>query len=241
MTAFGEKARDEGFILVYPAGSSRRQRLLTWNAGHCCGYAQENDIDDVAFFRAIVADLTAEFNVDFDRIYAAGHSNGGMLTYRLAAEASDILAAVGVMAGTIGGYPTVDSNDLIVIAQPENPVSVIHIHGMADENVPYAGGESNGALDDPRIDLSVAESINFWLDADECETTPTTETSDDAMVITDIYDCPETGTTVALISIVDGGHAWAGGNPGSRLSDTPSERVSATDEVWAFFLAHPRP
>lgn len=241
VSGFGEKARNEGFILVYPAGSGRTRRLLTWNAGHCCAYAMEQNVDDVAFFRAMVTELSAEFNIDPDRIYAAGHSNGGMMTYRLAAEASDIFAAVGVVSGTIGGYPTVGSTELIMIPQPENPVSVIHIHGMADDNVPYNGGESNGALGDPRIDLSVADSIGFWVNADQCETTPSTETSDDNMVITDVYACPESGTTVKLISIVDGGHAWAGGNAASRLSDTPSQRVSATDEIWAFFAAHPRP
>jgi polyhydroxybutyrate depolymerase len=241
ITGFGEKAREEGFILVYPAGTGRLKRLLAWNAGHCCAYAMEQNVDDVAFFRAMVAELSDEFGLDPNRIYAAGHSNGAMMAYRLAAEASDIFAAVGIVAGTIGGYPSLDNEELILIPEAENPVSILHIHGMADENVPYYGGESNGVLSEPRIDVSVAESIGFWLEINQCETEALSQTSADAMVLTEIYDCSATGTSVELISIVDGGHAWAGGESASRLSDTPSERVSATDEIWSFFAAHPRP
>jgi polyhydroxybutyrate depolymerase len=237
VTGMGEVARAAGFILVYPAGSGRfgSRRLLTWNAGHCCAYALENEIDDVGFFRDMVAELTAEFSIDPDRIYAAGHSNGAMMSSRLAAEMSGVFAAVGIVAGTIGGYPTPESDDLFIIPQPENPVSILHIHGMADGNVAYYGGVNSVEALDRRNDLSVAESIAFWVEANQCDPEPETVASDDGMVITDTYTCAATGTIVKLITIVDGGHAWPGGEGGSRRSDEPSDRVSATNEIWAFF------
>lgn len=241
VTGFGEIAREEGFILVYPGGTGRlRNRLLTWNAGHCCGYAMEENVDDVGFFREMVTELEAEYNIDPARIYVAGHSNGAMMSYRLAAEMSDTFAAVGIVAGTIGGYATPDSDELIKIPQPENPVSVIHIHGMVDDNVNYYGGINMDGVADERIDLSVADSIGFWVEADQCEKTPQREERDGGMVIVETYACPATGTDVELISIVDSGHAWPGGNSIRRNADPNNQRVNAAAEIWAFFEAHPR-
>ncbi len=240
VTRFGELARTEGFVLVYPAGSGRlgSERLLTWNAGHCCGFAMERGIDDVGFFRQMVSAVTAEFNIDPNRIYTAGHSNGGIMSYWLAAEMSDVFAAVGIVAGTIGGYPTPESPDLIMIPQPAQPVSVIHIHGMEDDNLRYEGGVNDDETRSHRNDLSVAESISFWVSANRCGAAETT-TRDEGMVIVEMYTCPK-AVGVTLISIVDGGHSWPSGNAPRRTSDSPSQRVNATEEIWAFFEAHPK-
>jgi len=241
MTGFGQKAQDEGFILVYPAGTGQFQRqLLTWNSGYCCAYAYENDVDDVGFFQELVASLTSQYTIDPARIYVAGHSNGGMMAYRLGAEMSDIFAAVGIMAGTIGGYPTPTSDDLFIIPQPQNPVSVIHIHGMEDEQVRYEGGVNKLNSPSRRNDLSVADAMAFWVDVNQCDPTPIIEKFDDDMVIVDTYSCDATGTGLKLISIVDGGHSWAGGFVDRQRADPPSLRVSATDEIWAFFESHPK-
>ncbi len=241
MTGFGQKAHDEGFILVYPAGTGELQRqLLTWNSGYCCAYAYENNIDDVGFFRELVASLTSQYMIDPARIYAAGHSNGGMMAYRLGAEMSDVFAAVGIMAGSIGGYPTPTSDELYTIPQPQNPVSVIHIHGMEDEQVRYEGGVNKLISPSRRNDLSVADAMAFWVGVNQCDPVPITEKLDDDMVIVDTYSCDATGTGIKLISIVDGGHSWAGGFVERQRADTPSQRVSATDEIWAFFESHPK-
>ena len=86
-------ADEEGFIAVYPAGTSRfGDRLLTWNAGGCCGYAQEESVDDVGFVRALIDDLSTVTLIDRSRIYATGLSNGAMMAYRLAAEIPDQIA-----------------------------------------------------------------------------------------------------------------------------------------------------
>lgn len=242
VTQFGEKARDEGFILIYPAGTGRLrgERFLTWNTGHCCAAALEQGVDDVGFFRAMVEQMRADFAIDDSRIYVAGHSNGAMMAYRLAAEMSDVFAAAGIVAGSIGGYSTPESETLTVIPQPEQAVSIIHIHGMADENVRYEGGLNADDSPSRRSDLSVAESIQFWVAANQCAAEPTHEELDEGMVLVDTYACVETNTAVRLISIVDGGHAWPGGTVLRRAADRPSLRVNATDELWSFFSTHPR-
>jgi hypothetical protein len=76
------KADAEGFILVYPAGVQS-----SWNAGACCGAAIDQNIDDVGFVRALVAQLSATLCIDERRIYATGMSNGGFMSHRLACEA----------------------------------------------------------------------------------------------------------------------------------------------------------
>ncbi len=137
MTGFDALADEAGFMVVYPDGTDRpllhamgKPGLLTWNAGSCCGYAQYKNMDDVGFIRAVVADVQKQHAVDAKRIYATGMSNGGMLSYRLACEASDLFAAIGPVAGIIE----------IPDCKPVHPVAVIDFQGTDDENVPLNGG-----------------------------------------------------------------------------------------------------
>jgi polyhydroxybutyrate depolymerase len=86
LTGMNELAEQEGFIVAYPQGTGVKDRQLTWNAGQCCGFAYKNDIDDVAFIRELIAELSSQWDIDERRVYAAGISNGGMMTQRLACE-----------------------------------------------------------------------------------------------------------------------------------------------------------
>ncbi|HUJ70694.1 MAG TPA: PHB depolymerase family esterase, partial [Verrucomicrobiae bacterium] len=132
MTGFNQKADKEGFVVVYPNGSGRlKTRLLTWNSGNCCGYALDSGVDDVGFIRALIDELKKTRAVDPQRVYATGISNGGMMTYRLACELSDKIAAIAPVAGALN----------LENCQPTRPVSVIIFHGTADEHVLYNGGE----------------------------------------------------------------------------------------------------
>jgi polyhydroxybutyrate depolymerase len=107
MSGFNEVADQNGFLVAYPNGTGRLsdEKLLTWNGGDCCGYAQQKNVDDVGFTRAIVTDLQSLANIDTKRIYASGMSNGGILSQRLACEAADIFAAVAPVAGTLNFSP----------------------------------------------------------------------------------------------------------------------------------------
>src|SRR4030042_1455717 len=91
MTGMNVKADSSGVIAVYPNGNGRvsDEKLLTWNAGNCCGYALDNNIDDVGFIRELIDKLEKKLAIDKARIYATGISNGGMMSYRLACELAD--------------------------------------------------------------------------------------------------------------------------------------------------------
>lgn len=224
-------ADEEGFITVYPKGTGRfRNRFLTWDAGYCCGYALENNIDDVGFIKALIEELQNTFNIDPSRIYVTGHSNGAMLTYRLGAELSDIIAAIAPVAGSIGGYAT-ENSSLWMIPKPTSPVSVIVIHGKLDDHVPYDGGHGVNTSG-TRIDLSVNESIAFWVQHNKCNPIPQVNESDG--VIQETYSGGQNGTEVVLYTLINGKHWW----PGSEKD--PTKELSATEIIWEFFEAHPK-
>ena len=78
------KSEQAGFIAVFPNGISpaRSGMLATWNAGNCCARARDENVDDVGFLRAVVADVKRRARIDADRVYAIGMSNGAMMAYR---------------------------------------------------------------------------------------------------------------------------------------------------------------
>ena len=128
MSGMSSLADQQNFIAVYPNGTGR---LVTWNAGNCCGYAQRENVDDIAFLRALVAKLQKNYSIDARRIYVAGISNGAMMSYRAACEMSDVVAAVAPVEGAQN-----------VPCKPSAPVSLIVFHGTADRLVPYNGGST---------------------------------------------------------------------------------------------------
>jgi polyhydroxybutyrate depolymerase len=235
-TRFNAEADREGFIIAYPNGTDRSRPIaqllgkkgsLTWNAGRCCGYAMDNQIDDVAFIRAMVDTIIRDFPVDRQRIYATGISNGAMMAYRLACEASDVFAAVGAVSG-----PVVTSR-----CAPANPVAVIHIHGTDDGYVPEQGGVGPKwrGLDYP----SVKDTIAFWVAANGCNPTPNQSQPVTGVRLVEYGGC-RNGTAVSYYSIKGGGHAWPGGDRLAFFLDAPSNAIAATPLIWQFFADHPK-
>ncbi|HTZ40682.1 MAG TPA: PHB depolymerase family esterase [Syntrophales bacterium] len=225
MTGFSEKADREGFIAVYPNGTGLWQnRFLTWNAGNCCAWAYENRIDDVGFIRALIGKLKSDYAVDDRRIYATGISNGGMMSYRLACELSDLIAAIGPVAGAQN-----------LDCKPLRPVSVIVLHGTADLYVRYGGGTPLRMVDvrNPRVDRPVSQAVAFWVKQDGCAEKPAREKK--GSVLVDRYSGCSAGTAVTLYTLQDEGHTWPGGTKWAFWADEPSREVSATDVIWEFF------
>ncbi len=230
MTGFSPKSDREGFIVVYPEGTGRfTGTLLTWNSGNCCGYALDNNVNDVRFIRALLEKLQKELKVDSSRIFATGISNGGMMSYWLGCELADMVAAIAPVAGALN----------VENCSPSQPLSLIAFHGTADQNVLYDGGEPKKRADPrPRIDKSVSYAISFWVQNDRCTTVPQRE--EKSSIVIDMYTGCLNGSSVALYTILGGGHAWPGGDRLSPILDEPTHEVSATDVIWDFFVKHPK-
>jgi polyhydroxybutyrate depolymerase len=150
VTGVSDIADAHGFLVVYPNGTVC-PGPLSWNAGGCCGYASENQIDEPAFIRAILADLGQILSVDPKRIYAAGFSNRALLFYRSACEVADTFAAVAPVAGLLP----------IRAYQPQESISLLHVHGSGDVAVPIHGGGINPSSGLPF--LSVNRCIAAWV------------------------------------------------------------------------------
>ncbi len=229
MSGFNHVADVNGFIVVYPNGTGRfaDDKLLTWNGGACCGYAQQEDVDDVGFVRGIVADLQALVDIDSKRIYATGMSNGGILSHRLACEASDLFAAIAPVAGTLN-FPS---------CHPAQPISVIEFHGTDDQHILYDGGYGAKAL--VTVDFtSVPESIGFWVSANACDSEAQLDSFAD--IRRETWTGCVDSSAVELYTIIDGGHSWPGGQGGLVGSDQPALTISASQLIWEFFEAHPK-
>jgi polyhydroxybutyrate depolymerase len=206
-----ELAQREHVVIAYPDGLDRAWAV----GGGCCGAPGRTGVDDVAFISAVVAQIGQLLPLDPAHVYATGMSNGAMMSYRLACD-TKLFAAVAPVAGTVLGA-----------CDSPAPISVLHIHGLADRNVPFDGSQGEGVA---RIDgPPVPEIIARVRALDNCQT-PTESTAD--RVTTSIANCPN-GRAVELITIQDAGHEW----PGSAR--TQSAPLDATEVIWRFFAAHP--
>ncbi|MFY1689764.1 alpha/beta hydrolase family esterase [Plantactinospora sp. WMMB782] len=226
-------AAREGFLVAYPDGTRR-----TWAVSDgCCGPAVRAGVDDVAFVEEVVRSVAAERPVDPNRVYVTGISNGGMLAYRLGCE-STTFAAIGPVAATrLGDCPS------------PAPISLIHIHGSADRTVPYGGGpgkRDNGGTGDRPVKMdgpAVPELVAQWRRTGGCAE-PTVGSS--GPVTTSESTCPG-GRAVRLVTVDGAGHQWPGAahrpsrGPGLLDLDPPSSALSATETLWSFFAAHPKP
>ena len=234
-TGFNDLADEKGFIVVYPDGTGRfKNRLLTWNAGHCCAYALDNNIDDVGFIRVLIEKIQDTYKINSSRIFVTGHSNGGMMSYRLGAELSDIIAGIAPVAGTIGGKES-ENSSLYIIPEPNNPVSVIALHGKLDESVPYDGGHGINTSGS-RFDLSVNESISFWVQYNECNIMSERNISESGNIIIDSYLDGRNASDVVLVTIMEVGHWW----PGSNNDPSENPEINGTYIIWEFFEDHPK-
>ncbi len=235
-SGFSDLADREGFVVAYPNGIGLFGFLQHWNAGHCCGRAKADSVDDVVFLNYVIRDISDRLRIDAGRIYVVGHSNGGMLAYCYAAQESGRVAGIGVVAGSIGSSES-EREPPSRVGPPERAVPLIAVHGRDDENVPFEGG--SGLRSGKQRYISVLDSVESWARYAGCERAPEVrEDPEGAQRIMTWRDGE--GKALAVLHILDGwGHVWPGTSFTRRLpEDHPLRPFQASRIIWDFLRTH---
>jgi polyhydroxybutyrate depolymerase len=204
----------DGYVVAYPNGIGK-----SWNAGFCCGTAQQQNLDDVGFAVEIVNKLSPIFCIDPNRVYSTGISNGGHMSYTLACERADVFAAVAPVAGVI------TTNEACA---PSRPVSVLHFHGTSDAIVSYSAGIAG---------VGAVQTTQNFAALDGCSPTSSVTLTQGSVSCQTWSGCTS-GNDVELCTVNGGGHTWPGGNP--TFLGTTTHDVNATQMMSQFFAAHAR-
>lgn len=206
---FSFMANIEGFIVVYPQALGGHP---TWNTAAGSGNL------DIQFVRDLLEDLEGRCNIDRDRIYASGHSNGGGLANRLACDLSERIAAIGPVSGAYQGSEE---------CSPARPVAVLGIHGTDDPIIPYHGYPD--AKEPPAayyaIDTPIPQWAASWATRNGCDRQPVSIDQSGKVTQAQWSSC-RAGADVILYTIHGGGHEW------------PST-FEAAQVIWDFFAEHP--
>jgi polyhydroxybutyrate depolymerase len=218
------QADQQGFVVAYPNGISR-----SWNAGGmCCGPALRDNVNDLGFLTHLINAVSKSENIDPKRVYITGISNGAAMAYRYACEGTYSIAAIGAVSGSFS-----------YSCSKPHPISVIAIHGLEDQHIPYAGGQGTKGVTKGSW-MPVPQTLDLFRKANGCE--PVT-THKDGMVQTSVSHCAQ-GHEVALITIEGAGHQWPGGKSKTGIiqraigADQPSTAFDATSAIWEFFQHH---
>jgi polyhydroxybutyrate depolymerase len=225
-TGMGAKAEKEGFVAVFPDGLGAKD-YLGWNVDFINLTGQVTD--DVKFVDQLIDQVEAEVKIDKRRVYVCGHSNGAMLSHLVGAKLGNKLAAIGVVAGTIGLDTQTPAK---LISDPRDAMSVMILHGKQDAMVGY-NHDAKALL----IGVSALDSALWWVRADLCAG-KATHTTLAPGITEDLWSGGKQKTEVALVSFENGTHDWPGGM--TREGPETVSGGNAADLLWEFFRTHPR-
>ncbi len=219
-SGFDSDADTAGYIVVYPNGIAN-----AWNSGFNVPYY--SGVDDVGFLSALIDTISVDYNVDACRVFSTGMSNGGFMSYRLACELENKIAAVASVTGSM-------TDSMMYYCQNTRAIAVMEMHGTADNTVPYAG---------TTVFTSVDENFDFWTTHNNCTGTVTTvdllDTDPlDGATVTKIHQ-PSCDASTELITfrINGGAHTW----PGASFNiGVTTQDISANSEILRFFNNHPK-
>ena len=230
-TGFSTIADHEGFVVLYPEGMGIFGLLQHWNGGHCCGKAAHDGLDDVAFIDECIDTVEKRIDIDSERIFVVGFSNGGMMAYRYAAERSVRIAGIAALAASAGGRVT-QTEEWWLPGYPEKPVPLLIMHGTADDVVPLEGRGSpaNGEV---REYLPLADTITLWLEANRCSWAFRQERLSGGEVEVKRWpDCGD-GSEIVVYTLNGWAHRWPG--PFFIEKDEKLDGFDAAVEIWEFF------
>jgi polyhydroxybutyrate depolymerase len=211
------------FILVHPDGTTDMTGTPFWNA---FGSPTET-VDDIGFLSALIDTLADDYNIDLNRVYSTGMSNGGFMSYTLACQLSERIAAIASVTGTMV-TPNLNACNC------QHPMPVMQIHGTADPTVPYNGN--------PQGFVAVEDLVDYWADFNNCNPTateiavPDVNMTDACTADQFIYAGGTNGASVELFRVNGGAHTWPGANPFFTASlGVTNQDFSASVEIWRFF------
>ncbi|HLA90995.1 MAG TPA: PHB depolymerase family esterase [Gemmatimonadaceae bacterium] len=237
MTRFNGIAAREGFVVAYPDGYGRN-----WNDGRTDfdATAFREHVDDVAFVRALIADVARVTPIDPKRVFATGISNGAIFSHYLGAKLAAQIAAI---APVVGGMADPFYREFA----PSEPVSVFAIQGTKDPLVPIGGGnvagEGRGRI------IATGEAMRMWAAADGASPAPVAgrlpdrDPRDGCTVISKKWTGGRNGTEVWLYELHGAGHTWPGGSQylPKLVVGGVCRDFDASEAIWAFFRTHPKP
>ena len=200
------RAERDSFLLVYPQGSCI-EGYSHWNT--CpTGGNNTSTAEDFGFVETLIDRIDNEFNLNRERIYAAGYSNGGMMAYGLAHYKSDLIAAIGSVSGAM----------LDCYGSTNHPMPVVLLHGTQDDVLPYDG---NTEL------ASVQTTLDYWINFNNTSTSPsvTTDNSGALSVQQSVYSGGDNGVNVEHYRYQGGEHVWF---------DATYQGRNASELVWNF-------
>jgi polyhydroxybutyrate depolymerase len=221
------------FIAIYPDSQTGN-----WDDGR---ETITNRSNDVAFVAALLDAVAVEYNIDKRRVFATGISNGGMMSFRLACELSDRIAAIATVAANM-------PQALVSACNPSRPMPLLMLSGTADPLMPYDGGTVGGGGVGGTV-LSAPASASFWLNknanvaAVQTSNLPDTDTGDGTTTSLLNYGSAGAVGEVAFYRISGGGHTWPGGTQyfSVLLIGRVAKDFSGNDTIWAFFAQHSKP
>ena len=221
-------AESRDLLVAYPDGSGEMFGLSTdWNAGQCCGGPHFDKVNDIAFLRAVIADVSARLPVDARRIYVAGFSDGARMAYRTACEMAGEIAAVAAVSGNL-----VDNH-----CHPARAIPVIAFHGIADTEVPFDDSSLTAPWRPVPPDAAkLPPTVRFWLATDGCQKTAAGRVSPHVLRTSGI-GC---SADVAFYAIEGAGHSWPVMGPAPDDGDGAPDEISASSVIADFFLRHRR-
>ncbi len=220
----GHLADDYGFIFVAPDGTteSNGSGNQFWNASTACCNFHGSDVDDVAYLSDLIAALKEQYTIDDKRVFLFGHSNGGFMSYLMAHERSQTIAAIASLAG---------ADQTEERPAPPEPVHILQIHGTADDAISYEPGEFIGGGHPGAV-----ETVENWAAHNGCAVEGVDSGTLDLeanlagaeSTVTRYTDGCHLGGSAELWTIQDGGHVPQFSPHFSRL-------------VIEWLLGHPKP
>ena len=182
--------------------------------------------NDVNFIEAIIDTLSNDYNIDNDRVYACGYSEGGIFSYELGCRLNDRIAAFSSVSGSMLVDAFRVSYYNLGNCSPIHPTAVLLIPGTSD----FSPHSSYSGLQ-PYY-MSVNDITTYWANYNNTDINPTVtqipniNNSDGSTVEKRIWENGDNCVAIQELKVINGDHDW----PGS----SGNMDIDASEEIWKF-------